>query len=542
MDEQDTIHAFPGATMLMRHRLLVPLVAVGLAAAGCTTPGGASGGGAEGADQEGDVVVFALSDEPDVLDPSLANTFVARVVFTSFCEKLYDADDDLNLVPQLAAELPQTTEDGLTVTIPLREGVTFNDGTPFDAEAVKTSLDRHRTLEGSARVKELAAVESVEVVDELTVQVNLSRPFSPLGAQLADRAGLIMSPAALEELGDDFGTDPVCVGPFEFEGRTSGSEIRFTKAPDYYDADQVQLDGITYRIIADPNVRAANLQSGDIHAAERLAATDAVQLQQNPDLTLQDISSIGYQGLSINVGNTQGTAEPAGEVDTPLGRSPELREALELSLDRQAINDVVFAGQNAVDCVPLPLQSAFRPEQVDCTPYDPERARQLIEQSGEPTPVPVELLVPARPADQRVAEVIQSMANDVGFDVTIQQSEFVSSLAAARAGDFDTYLIGWSGRIDPDGNTNDLITTGGSNNFGGLSDPVLDDLVTQAAGVGDQDERRELYTEALARNAELRSTLYLYHERWFLGLDAQLTGVEYPGDGIARFKTAQLSS
>ncbi|MBM0226734.1 MULTISPECIES: ABC transporter substrate-binding protein [Micromonospora] len=489
----------------------------------------------------GGTVVFALSDEPDVLDPTLANTFVARVVFTSFCEKLYDADDKLNLVPQLAAELPKVSADALTVTIPLRKGVTFNDGTPFDAEAVKISLDRHRTLKGSARVKELAAVKTVTALDPATVQITLSRPFSPLGAQLADRAGLIMSPTALKKLGDKFGTSPVCVGPFKFESRTSGSEIRFTKSTNYYDADKVHLSGVTYRIVSDPNVRAANLQSGDVQAAERLAPTDALQLKSNPDVTLRDISAIGYQGLSINVGNVAGTAAPAGRVNTPLGRSPQLREALELSLDRDAMNKVVFAGQNAVDCLPLPLQSRFRPADAKCTPYDPERARQIVEASGEKLPIPVNLLVPARPADQKLAEVIQSMAKKVGFDVRIRQSEFVSSLAAARAGDFDAFLIGWSGRIDPDGNLGDLVGTGGSNNFGGLSDPAFDDLIKRGAQASDDAERQKIYTEALARNAQLRSIIYLYHERWFLGLSSKLTGVVYPGDGIARFKTAAFT-
>jgi peptide/nickel transport system substrate-binding protein len=485
---------------------------------------------------------MALSAEPDVLDPTLANTFPARVVFTTFCEKLYDTDENLGLVPQLAADLPQVSPDGLTVTIPLRQGVKFNDGTPFDAEAVKVTLDRDRTLKGSARVKELASVQDVSVVDPHTVRLTLKYPFTPLAAQLADRAGLIMSPTALQQLGDDFGTAPVCVGPFEFVSRTSGSEIVFAKSSDYYDADEVKLDGVTYRIITDPNVRRANLESGDVQAAERITATDAAALQTSPDVTVQSVDTIAYQGISINVGNTTGTATPTGQADTPLGRSPLLREAFELSLDRAAINKVVFADSNAVDCLPLPLQSRFRPSDPQCTPYDPERARQLVAQSGVPTPVPVSLMVPAGNEGPRTAEVIAGMAKEVGFDVTINQQEFVSSLSAARAGDFDAFLIGWSGRIDPDGNMNDLVTTGGSNNFAGLSDPQVDDLVGRAAAATDPAARTDLYTQAIRRVADLRPVIYLYHDAWFLGTSKKLQGVVYYPDGIPRFTSASFTN
>jgi peptide/nickel transport system substrate-binding protein len=145
---------------------ILALAALPVLLAACTTPGASSGANAAGgAAASGGTLVMALSAEPDVLDPTLANTFPARVVFTTFCEKLYDTNESLGLVPQLAAETPQVSPDGLTVTIPLREGVKFNDGTPFDAEAVKTSLDRDRTLKGSARTKELASVQDVAVVD-----------------------------------------------------------------------------------------------------------------------------------------------------------------------------------------------------------------------------------------------------------------------------------------------------------------------------------------------------------------------------------------
>lgn len=517
--------------MSSRSLRIIGVAAAALLLASCSTPPSSSSpSAAEGTD--GGVAVVALSDEPDTLDPTIANTFVARVVFTSMCEKLYDANENLEIIPQLAAELPITSADGLSVDIPLREGILFNDGTPFNAEAVKTTLDRNITLETSSRKKELAAVESIAVVDENTVRLTLSQPFSPLGAQLADRAGAIMSPTALAALGDDFGTDPVCVGPFDFTDRVAGSEINLAKSDYYYDKDKVKLDGVTYTFITDPNVRSANLRSGEINAAERLNASDVDTLEADPKVEVLKANTIAYQALSINV-------DPALSA-SPLASNPDLRRALELSINRDALNDVVFNGQVTPDCAPLPLQMAYRPEDITCSKFDPDEAKKILEESGETLPVPVELLIPARPTDQKSAEVIQQMANDVGFDVTIKPVEFVSALDAARAGQFEMFLIGWSGRIDPDGDLNDLVTTGGANNFNQLADPELDGMIAAAAAVTDTDERQKLYGEALDKLDELKANIYLYHDSWFLGLSG-VTGVEYSSDAIPRFKTASLT-
>ena len=273
----------------MRTRRLIAALAVPFALAACSASGGAPTLGPTGAAVDdrpvkaGGTLVVALSQDPDALDPTTATTFVGREIFASICEKLYDIDADLRLVPQLAATLPETSADGKAVTIKLRPGVVFNDGTPFDAAAVKKSLDRHRTKAGSSRKSELGAVSAVEVVDPATVRLTLSRPFAPLGAQLADRAGMIMSSAALDARGDDFGAKPVCVGPFSFVSRTSGSEIVVQKPDKYYDRDKVKLEKITYKIIADPNVRSANLRSGDVQVAERVATSDVPRAAERPE-------------------------------------------------------------------------------------------------------------------------------------------------------------------------------------------------------------------------------------------------------------------
>src|SRR5947208_4124056 len=136
---------------------------------------------------------IGLAEDPDVLDPTLARTFVGRIVFAGLCDKLFDLDEKLNIVPQLATS-HEWSADNKALIIKLRSGVTFHDGEKMDAAAVKFSLERHKTMTGSNRRGELAPVASVDVVDPQTVRLNLSAPFAPLLAQLADRAGMIVSP------------------------------------------------------------------------------------------------------------------------------------------------------------------------------------------------------------------------------------------------------------------------------------------------------------------------------------------------------------
>ncbi len=177
------------------------LAATGLLASGAA--GSVSAGG-----KAGGTLTIALAEDPDALDPTLARTFVGRMVFLHMCEKLYDLNAKLEIVPQLAAAMPALSADKKTMTIRLRRGVRFNDGTPFNAQAVKISLDRHRNLRGSARASEISPITSVDTVGNYTVRLQLNARFSPLTAQLADRAGMIMSPKQLDALGDRFRVQP----------------------------------------------------------------------------------------------------------------------------------------------------------------------------------------------------------------------------------------------------------------------------------------------------------------------------------------------
>src|SRR6476660_3039992 len=188
---------------------------------------------------------IGLAEDPDVLDPTLARTYVGRIVFASFCDKLFDIDEKINMVPQLALS-HETSADGKEVMIKLRPGVKFHDGEPLDAEAAKFSLERHLTFPGSFRKPELAALDHVDVVDPLTIKLVLKSPFSPLIAQLTDRAGMIMSPKAAKAQGDKFGLHPVCAGPYKFVERVQQDRIVFEKFADYWNKGNVFIDRVVF--------------------------------------------------------------------------------------------------------------------------------------------------------------------------------------------------------------------------------------------------------------------------------------------------------
>src|SRR5437868_1300755 len=214
-----------------------------------------------------------LAEDPDILDPTMARSYVGRIVFASFCDKLFDIDEKLNIVPQLALS-HETSADGKEVTIKLRPGVKFHDGEAFTAEAAKFSLERHLTFPGSFRKPELAAVDHIDVVDPLTIKLVLKAPYSPLVAQLTDRAGMMVSPKAAKEAGDKFGLRPVCAGPYKFVERVQQDRMVFEKFADYWEKDRLHIDRITYLPIVDSTVRLANLRSAALDLTERVLATD----------------------------------------------------------------------------------------------------------------------------------------------------------------------------------------------------------------------------------------------------------------------------
>jgi len=489
-----------------------------------------------GAHAQKKTLVVALNQDPDILDPTLARTYVGRIVFAHICEKLFDIDEQLRIVPQLAADMPQVADGGRTMTIRLRPAVKFNDGTPMDAAAVKFSLDRHRTLKGSNRASELAPVEAVEVVDPLTVRLRLTLPFSPLLAQLTDRAGMPVSPAAVKKLGDRFGTAPVCVGPWRFAERVPQDRVVVERAPHYFDPAQARFDRVVFRIIADNNVRLANLRSGDIDLMHQVAPTDATALKREGRFVVSSVTGLGYEGVTINLHNTTGKHNPPGDRGTPLANDPRVREALELSIDRGVLNQVAWDGLYTPGCTPIPPISVFFDKTRKCPGRDVARAKTLLAEAGLPNGYAFDMVIVNNPPERRVGEVIQQMAHDAGFTITLRPQEFASALQDDDDGKIAAFLIGWSGRVDPDGNIHQTQTCQGSLNTTLACDERIDALLNRAREVGDVEQRRTLYREAIDLFTARRNIIYLYHPSYVVAYPTHLKGYRGVPDGLIRVK------
>lgn len=487
----------------------------------------------------GGTLRIALANEPDKLDPTLARTLVGRTVFNAICEKLYDVDSKLQIVPQLAAALPQTSADGKTVTIKVRPSTKFADGTSLDAAAVKTSLDRHISLSGSARRSELSSVAGVDVVDPGTVNIRLKTPFAPLAAVLADRAGMIMSPAALQAQGENFATSPVCVGPFKFATRVAQDRIEVVKDPLYYDAAKVHLDKVVYRIIADATTRFNNLRSGDVEVLDTVAATDVDALKADANLRLLTSDSLGYQGITVNLGNVNGVGKApaalAAPYAGPLATDARVRRALGLSLDRAAINQVVFRGQFSPACGPISPASPYSSDAAQaCPKHDPTAAKQLLTTAGISTPLKVSMVIGNTPEARRLGEAVQAQAKDGGFDIQLVPTEFSASLDQTDAGKYQLFQIGWSGRVDPDGNITNFVRSLGSQNISGYGDPALDGLLDKARESSDPAVRKDLYGKVVTKLQEDAPLIYLYRVKNLTGVTGKVVGVQVYGDAILR--------
>jgi peptide/nickel transport system substrate-binding protein len=468
---------------------------------------------------------IGLAEDPDILDPTLARTLVGRIVFASFCDKLFDIDEKLNIVPQLALS-HETSADGKEVTIKLRPGVKFQDGEPLDAEAAKFSLDRHMTMQGSFRKPELAALDHVDVVDPLTIKLVLKSPFSPLIAQLTDRAGMMVSPKAAKQEGDKFGLRPVCAGPYKFVERVQQDRIVFEKFADYWDKDKVHIDRIVYLPLVDATVRLANLKSGGLDLIERLLATDIKAVQSDPKLKLSSAIELGYQGVTINIGKDKAKG--------PLSQSAKVRQALDLSIDREAINQVVFNGEFKPGNQWLNPDHPYYQKAFPVRPRDIAKAKALLKEAGVTAPVSVDFMVPKGAETEAVSQVIQSMAAEAGFDIKIRVTEFATSLKQAEAGEYQAYMLAWSGRIDPDGNSYVFLRTGAPQNYSAWSNPDADKALDDARLITDQAQRKAVYEKLTKAALDEEPILYIYHRKILIAHTTRLEGYKQMPDGLVR--------
>jgi peptide/nickel transport system substrate-binding protein len=486
----------------------------------------------------GGTLTFAIETDPIDFDPMLSRALYDRYAQYQMYDSLVRVDPSGKIIPWLA-EKWDLAPDGKKVTFTLRQGVKYQDGSPFDADSVKWNLDRYRTTDGSARKGELAPVASVDVIDPATVALTLSTPFSPLLATLVDRSGMMVSRQVVESAGQDFTRKPfkAGTGPFIMTEAVKDDHITFEKNPDWWGTDSSGaklplLDKVIFHTVLDSNVRLTNVKTGDAQYASNIAGKDVSSVKTDSTLSYAEVPGYAYDSLPTN--RTPGF----------LFNEARYVKAVNLAIDRQEVLDKAFFGLGVVGYGAVaPGHFAFDPNFKPYEKADPDAAKALVDQVGK-GPLSFELLVPSGdPATLQEAQLIQAQLRRASIDAQLTELEFAQILKQQTDHTFKGMtFLGWSGRIDPDGNTYDFNYTGRPNNDGNYSNPDVDRLLDQQRQSSDQNER----TMAL-RQAE---QIYVVDDpvrvyfRFRVAQQLTTTKVQsiapYP-DGVPRFQFASLA-
>jgi peptide/nickel transport system substrate-binding protein len=443
----------------------------------------------------GGTLKIALESELRTLDPFRSSQRVERQVYYNMYDSLVTIDKSLAIKPGLATSYQFT--DPTTLQFSLRTGVKFHDGTDFNADAVKFNIDRVLTAASSPRKSELASVQSVDVKDPSTVIFHLKKPDAALLAQLVDRAGMILSPAAIAKGGADFGRNPLGAGtgPFQFVEWKRDDHLTLKKNPNYWVAGRPYLDGVVYRPITDSNAALAALRTGDIDAAgtQAIANKDIASIKSDPSLVYKDIPGLSFGGIELNSG---------GGVFADKSK----RQAVALALDRATIIKNVYFNVRVISRGPIPPSSwAFDPGEQIYVNANVDKAKGLA------TGFSFNLKAANTPDSIQLATLIKDQLSKAGITVNLQAEEFGQILNETEKHAFDGALIGWSGRIDPDGNMYGHFHTGGGFNDGQYSNPQVDSFLEQARTTTDQSKRKSLYDQAQKILVEDAAWVFIDH-------------------------------
>ncbi len=447
------------------------------------------------------VLVVGQIAEPQSLDPqhvSAVNDF--RILMNVYDGLVRYKDGTLEVEPALATDW-SISEDGTEYTFNLREGVTFHDGSPFNAEAVVFNFERmiqedHPYHTGTFPLSfYFSAVTSVEAVDDMTVKFTLNEPFAPFLSNLAYPAGLIVSKAAVEEHGEDFDRNPSGTGAFKFVEWQSNTRVVVDRFEDYWDG-AAPLDAVVYRPITDANTRVAEMLSGGIDVMVEVPPDNVSTFADDPAFTLYEEAGPHLWFLILN-------AKEGPFADM------RVRQAANYAVNKEALVENVLQGTATVAAGPTPpaFNWAYN-EELDPYPYDPDRARELLAEAGaegaELTFYVTEggsgMLDPVA-----MGTAIQADLEAVGLDVTIETYEwntFLGIVNPGLEGKADMAEMAWMTN-SPDTLPYLALRTEawpdqGGFNSGYYSNPEVDALLQQARTSTDQAERAELYKEMQA--------------------------------------------
>lgn len=484
------------------------------------------------AQESGPQLAMAVEADPSTLDPHVNSNTRDSIYFHALFDRLIERSPDGNLFPGLATEW-SVADDNVTWTLKLRDGVVFQDGTPFNAEAVVYNLERivNPDTKSEYAVFQLGPYASSSAVDEYTVEIVMSEPYGPLPVSLATYALSMVSPTAAEAAGDTFGQNPVGSGPFTFVEWIPQNQVVLERSPDYAWASEIhavsgpaQLERLVFRPIVEPATRGAALLAGEVDIAI-LSASDFAMLEGMSDYRQETILTEGYPPAGIFV-NTQ--RPPTDDV--------LVRQALAFGVNPDEVNQVVYEGASGpADSVISTFGWAYDPASALYS-YDPERAGQLLDEAGwtmgdagvrQKDGQDLTVVHLALTSVKQVAELVQAQLRDIGVNVELLVQDNPAQQQSAQQGLHNLVWTQWSG-VDPA----DLRKVYGSENIGDgwnfahYDSPELDALFLEGAALNDQEERRAVYSQVQMLLMEDATFIPLNNRTVFLGVKASVRGTD----------------
>lgn len=479
---------------------------VSLAVSGCTGP--STEAPEEGGDAGGSLVVGVTSD-PDTLFPWKATQFQAVHVLENIYGTLTEFDVDLNVVPGLA-ESWETSEDGLTVTLVLREGVTFNDGTTFGSEDVKSSLERIMD-EATAAVARtaLASVVSVEAPDEQTVVLTLSAPDAALPAGLS---GVNMAMLSSEDTEEQLNTEPNGTGAFIFDSRVPNQSITLASNPDYW-GGAPELETVEFRVIPDGSSIVAGMQAGNVQFAvfdDPLVA----QAAEGGNISITETPQLSYHALQLHARHGDLT-------------DVNVRLAIQCAIDREQVLNTAALGEGEVTG---PITSpAFKSDSSarPCPERDLEKAAEYLEKAGKSDGVTIQTIVSQGEYATSVNEAqnLKAQLAEANITLDIETLEIGAFVDRWIAGDFEAAVALNGGRPDPDGMYGRYFTSNGNlNEVAGYSSPELDALFAAGKATSDHEERVEIYDQITAELENNAAWIWLFTSYTYTATTSDVEG------------------
>ena len=465
--------------------------------------------------QDGGTLRYATGTDALTLDPQFVTDIPTARVVNQIFETLVYPDLDGNLVGVLATDW-EVSDDNLTWTFKLREGVTFHDGTPFNAEAVKFTFDRIKAEEtGAPRASAARAIASVDVVDEHTVNITTAEPYAPLLAQLSAYNLAIMSPSAGDAVNAEYSRNPAGTGPFRLGDWTPGEEMTLVRNEDYW-GDKAASETVVLSVVPEDSARVLLLISGEADVISNVPTVMVPRLESAPGVEL--IEETGYRTIYVGMNMKM---EPFDDV--------RVRHAIAHAIDKEALLAGVMTG---IGTLGGGFESTVIPGAADIPPYpyDPERAKALLAEAGYPDGFEVDFYVPTGryTNDRQIGEAIQAQLAEVGIEANLLSPEFGAYSALLRERDAVPFYI--LGKGSPTGDL-DLtlgITTAstGSGNYSNYENPEVDALIAEQRVTVDPDARKEVLRQILQQVYDDAPIVALYYENQIFGQRDNVTGFQ----------------